>query len=189
MVLVEVNSTDPDRVELENYWKNEHFKVPKHRVHKRGPFDGVNRFEGWADPEENLRTHRQRREPLKKAVVMAVSGRFAVGVMGEEGGRQAGTQLIQIQRFGTAMLDNSRESHSLCSMGMVSVELGGVCRSTEETMTEGYRGAEWETQAIQECLGRVLEEMTCKLIHDHAELTRRESDTNVRQRRKQPGSV
>lgn len=51
MAIVEVNDTDPDRVELENHWKNEHFQIPKHRICKRDLFDGINRVEGWADPE------------------------------------------------------------------------------------------------------------------------------------------
>lgn len=33
---VETNDTDSNEVELENYWKNEHFQIPEYRVCKRG---------------------------------------------------------------------------------------------------------------------------------------------------------
>ena len=36
---------------------------------------------------------------------------------------------------------------------------------------EGYRSAEDETQYIQKCLGRVLEGVISKLIHDAVEIT------------------
>lgn len=60
----------------------------------------------------------------------------------------------------------------------------GVSRNTGNIMTESYRGAEEETCFFQKCLGRGLEDMASKLIHD--ELTRRrESETNFRHRTKQ----
>lgn len=38
-------------------------------------------------------------------------------------------------------------------------------------MMERYRSAEEETQSIQKCLGRVLEGVISKLIHDAVEIT------------------
>lgn len=82
LTLVEVNDTDSDRVELENHWKNEHFQIPKHRICKMGLFDGIDRFEGGRfrrEPEDP----QEKREPLKRAVVMTVSGVCCGGSEGE----------------------------------------------------------------------------------------------------------